>query len=296
MTFNFYNTLTFEQSIDHRHTDWSIDDVYSYRCWYEEDIQGRDTLLITVGDSWTWGDHLGCIDWDRASNDPIRMQQIYGRLLSNRLNADWVNLAKPGCSNYWMLEQLHDIKPHLDRVKDSYKKIIITVTLTEDLREATYTRRIDVNRPYRDLWNRSIGITDFLVQVESLLLHNLEQYFTGVPYVTARVQRAFTDIWPANTSPLLLDKSWCDVIQDNFKFNNYQRPVPFIGQMSIDPLTEKYISQNPERKLEFLDIMDSVGTRWNFLGASTYNLKGSTCHPNPAGHELWADYLYANLS
>ena len=65
--------------------------------------------------------------------------------------------------------------------------------------------------------------------------------------------------------------------------------------MSIDPLTEKYIAQNPERKAEFLDIMDRVGTRWNFLGASPYNLKGSTYHPNPAGHRLWAEYVYSQI-
>jgi hypothetical protein len=291
--FKFYNTLSFNESIDHKHSDWSPDNYYSYRQWYEEDIQEKDTLLITVGDSWTWGDHLGSIDWDKASNDPVRLTQIYGRLLADKLESDWVNLARPGCSNYWMLEKLQDIHPFIQSAK--YKKIYVIVTLTEDLREATYTRRVNIERPYQDMWNRSIGITDFLVQVENYLLCNLEEYFSTLPKVTAYTQRAFTDVWPANSSPLLLDKSWCDVIQDNFNYNNYQRPVPFIGQMSINPLTEKYISQNLDRKSEFLDIMDRVATRWNFLGSSAYNLKGSTCHPNPAGHKLWADYLFTQI-
>jgi hypothetical protein len=294
--FKFYNTLTFNESIDHKHTDWSPDNIYSYRQWYEEDIQGRDTLLVMIGDSWTWGDHLGTIDWDKASNDPCRQEQIAGRKLSNFLNSDWVNIAKPGCSNYWMLEQLMDINPFLDIAKNQYKKIYVVVALTEDLREATYTRRIDVNRPYTELWNASNSIEEFLVQVESLLFANLERYFSQLPYVTAYIARVFTDVWPNNNSPLLLDKSWCDVIQDKIHFSNYQTPVPFIGQMSINPLTEKFISTKPERKLEFLDIMDRVGTRWNFLGESSYNLKGSTCHPNPAGHQIWAEYLYSKLS
>jgi hypothetical protein len=291
--YKFYNTLSFEQSIDHRHSNWSPDNIYSYRCWYEEDIQGKDTLLIQVGDSWTWGDHLGTIDWDQSSNDPCRMEQIVGRKLSNLLDSDWVNLARPGCSNYWMLEKLQDLQPFIQQ--SAYKKIYIVVGLTEDLREAQYTRRINVNAPYQDFWSRSIGVTDFLVQVERYLLRNLEQYFDQFSNVSAHVQRVFTDIWPANTSPLLLDKSWCDIIQQHINYGNYQKPVPFIGQMAVDPLTEKYISQNPERKAEFLDIMDRVGTRWNFLGASPYNLQGSTCHPNPAGHRLWAEYLYSQI-
>jgi hypothetical protein len=291
--FKFYSTLSFEDSIDHKQPDFNPANPYTFRQWYSEDIQDRDTLLLTVGDSWTWGDHLGCIDWERASNDPVRLTQIFGRLLADKLDSDWVNLARPGCSNYWMLEKLQDIQPFIQSAK--YKKIYVVVTLTEDLREAEYTRRINVNQPYQDMWNRSIGITDFLVQVESYLFRNLEQYFSQFPDITVRIQRAFTDVWPANSSPLLLDKSWCDVIQDKFNFHDYQQPVPFIGQMSINPLTEKYISQNPERKQEFLDIMDRVGSRWRFLGDSTYNLKGSTCHPNPAGHALWANYLLNKL-
>jgi hypothetical protein len=291
--FKFFNTLSFEESIDHRQSNFNPADIHTFRQWYSEDIKDKDTLLITVGDSWTWGDHLGNIDWDQASDDPVRLTQIFGRKLADKLDADWVNLARPGCSNYWMLEKLQDIQPFIQQAR--YKKIRVVVTLTEDLREATYSRRIQVNDVYQGLWTRSIGITDFLVQVESYLLRKLEKYFNELPTVTAYVQRAFTDVWPANSSPLLLKKSWCDVIQDNVNFNNYKRPVPFIGQMSINPLTEKYIVQNPERKQEFLNIMEVVGTRWNFLGASTYNLKGSTCHPNPAGHELWAEYLYSQI-
>lgn len=291
--YKFYNTLTFEDSLDHKISGWSQDNVYSYRCWYEEDIQNKDTLLIQVGDSWTWGDHLGTIDWDKSTNDPCRMQEIVGRKLSNLLDSDWVNLASPGCSNYWMLEKLQDMQ---DFIKNSnYKKIYVVVSLTEDLRESEYTKRIDVDTPYEQFWKSSNSIKEFLIKVEKYLLSNLEEYFSQFSNVSAYVQRVFTDVWQENSSNLLLEKSWCDVIQDKIAYNNYKKPVPFIGQMSINPLTEKYIKQNPERKAEFLEIMERVGTRWNFLGHSSYNLKGSTCHPNPAGHTLWAEYLHSQI-
>jgi len=293
--FKFYNTLSFNDSIDHKQLDWSPDNIYSYRQWYEEDIQGKDTLLIQIGDSWTWGDHLGCIDWNKASNDPCRLEQIVGRKLSNLLDSDWVNLAKPGCSNYWMLEQLQNIESHLHRVKDQYKKIRIVISLTEDLRESEYTRRIKVDSQYQAFWANSNSIQDFLIRVEAYLFRNLESYVDRVPFVEVKIARAFTDVWPCNSSPLLLSKSWCDVIQDKIHFTNYMKPVPFIGQMSIGPLTTKFISQNPGRKAEFIDLMELVETRWNFLGASEYNLKGSTCHPNSDGHTLWAEYLFNEI-
>ena len=288
--FKFYHALSFEQSIDYKQDNFNPACMETFRQWYTEDIQGRNTLLITVGDSWTWGDHLGNIDWDKASDDPCRLQQIYGRLLSNKLGADWVNLARPGCSNYWMLEKLQDIQPFIQN--SAYKKIYLVITLTEDLREAEYTRRIQVMPTYQKFWEETSSIQEFLQRVEDYLFDNLQNYFNSTNVVPV-VSRAFTDSWQLR--PWMLDKTWCDVIQDYFNFNNYQKPVPFIAQMSINPLTNKFISQKPERKIEFLDIMEQVGTRWQFLGASPYNLKGSTCHPNPAGHQLWAEYLYSQL-
>jgi len=288
--FKFYNTLSFDQSIDHKQQDYDPNRMETFRCWYSEDIQDQDTLLLTVGDSWTWGDHLGNIDWNQASDDPVRLTQIFGRLLADKLNSDWVNLARPGCSNYWMLEKLQDIQPIIQNSR--YKKIYLVVTLTEDLREAEYTRRIQVLPTYQKFWEESANLNKFLVAVENYLFDNLQSYFDTVPVVPI-VSRAFTDSW--QTRPWLLDKTWCDIIQDNFNFSNYQKPVPFIAQMSINPLTEKFIKNNPDRKIEFLDIMERVGNRWQFLGASPYNLKGSTCHPNPAGHQLWADYLYTQI-
>jgi hypothetical protein len=299
--YKFYPTLTFQQSLDHWQPNWDLNDPYTYRQWYEEDIQGKDTLLVMIGDSWTWGDHLGVIDWDKASNDPCRMEQIAGRKLSNLLNADWVNIAKPGCSNYWMLEQLTDIRNHLTAAKEKYKKIYVIVNLTEDLRESTYTRRINVDPVYIEFWNKSNSIAEFLIKVEANLFLNLDSYFKDFPFVEAHIARVFTDVLPGNTSSLLLNKTWCDVIQDKIQFNNYLKPVPFIGQMSINPLNEKFMSTLSGNTLarykeEFLIIMESVGSRWNFLGASEYNLKGSTCHPNPDGHRLWAEYLYSQIS
>ena len=56
--FKFYNTLSFEQSLDSNSPDRDPANIYAYRQWYEEDIQQRDRLVVTVGDSW-----LGAIIW-----------------------------------------------------------------------------------------------------------------------------------------------------------------------------------------------------------------------------------------
>ena len=52
-----------------------------------------DTLLVTVGDSWTWGAGLAR---DKRKNC------VWGNLVSEMIQADWLNLAQPGQSNQWM--------------------------------------------------------------------------------------------------------------------------------------------------------------------------------------------------
>jgi hypothetical protein len=53
----------------------------------------KNTLLLTVGDSWTWGDSLGDVSTRYRSN------HVYGKYLSDYLNADWINYGYCGGGN-----------------------------------------------------------------------------------------------------------------------------------------------------------------------------------------------------
>jgi hypothetical protein len=104
------------------------------RYWYHENIQQHDSLLIVAGDSWTWGDSLHGIDGTQGIyDDPQRLTSIYGHLLAEKLNFDFVNLAKTGCSNMTIYNYVCDILPH---VVLNYKKIYVVMTLTENCRES----------------------------------------------------------------------------------------------------------------------------------------------------------------
>jgi hypothetical protein len=284
------------------------DSVVSYRVpngtvrsWYHEEYNNNENLLITIGDSWTWGDHLGSIDWDTVYDDPVRLQSIYGKKLSSRLNADWVLIANPGCSNYWMLEKLKLFRSQLLELKNKYKKIYIVVTLTEDLRECRYHDECEYTADYYSIIVNSLNLQDFLAKVEKKLFLQFNNEF-DILGIDSKITRAFTDIWPNNKQYLeryLLDKTWCDVFQDQIKFDRYYQVVPFIGQMAIEPL-QTYISklegeQATVFKNDFINLEEKLRARWNFLGESKYNLKRSTYHPSVAGHEIFADYLYKKL-
>lgn len=268
------------------------------RHWYHEECNNRENLLITIGDSWTWGDHLGAIDWNNIYDDPVRLQSVYGKKLANKLNADWVLIANPGCSNYWMLDKLKLYSAQIQNLKSRYKNIYLVVTLTEDLRECSYRKEWQHVADYYSILINSKNLEEFLTNVEKKLFLEFKNQFDSLK-VQSVITRAFTDIWPGNTKYLdeyLLDKTWCDVIQEEIKFPRYYRVVPFIGQMSIEPLTNRYIPKldDPQAtvfKNDFINLEEKLRARWNFLGESKYNLKGSTYHPSAEGHAIFANYL-----
>lgn len=281
-------------------TDYPIVGTDTELSWLHEECNNKDTLLITVGDSWTWGDHLGNINWTTIFDDPVRLKTVYGKKLSEKLNSDWILLAKPGCSNYWMLEKCKLFFYQIRELKQKYKRIIITVTLTEDFREFEYVKEFSYTQVHYSMIDSSRDLFDFLQKAERFLITQFINVFEelGVEY---RITRAFTDLWPQNIEqfkPVVLDKTWCDVFQTQVEFPNYQKVVPFIGQMAINGITKliDYSKDNKETlKNNFVEIEQKITARYNFFDASWYNIKGSSWHPNAMGHEIFAEYLFQKI-
>lgn len=62
--------------------------------------QNSNDLLITIGDSWTWGDSLGDL------SIKYRSKHLYGRYLSEQFKCDWINYGFCGAGNNKILEAL----------------------------------------------------------------------------------------------------------------------------------------------------------------------------------------------
>ena len=93
---------------------------------YNMSIENKDTLVVCLGDSWTWGDSLG----------EDRTQQFYAHHLAKQYDADFINAGFRGFSNSWVLLIG---KLLLEKVKElNYKKIIVVITLTENGRDVDF--------------------------------------------------------------------------------------------------------------------------------------------------------------
>jgi hypothetical protein len=101
------------------------------RNYYHEVDRGSDTLVITIGDSWTWGDSLGKTT-SVYDDYKYRTDHIYGSRISCNLNSNFINLGFPGYDNIHILLAFKKIFEQLTR---KYKKCYVFFTLTESGRE-----------------------------------------------------------------------------------------------------------------------------------------------------------------
>lgn len=114
------HTLPDYFSIADRHSSWHQTPVNTFN--FAD--RASDTLIVTVGDSWTWGSDLA----ESNSDDAYRVQHLYGNLITQELNTDWLNLGLSATSNWWltgMVEELAQLIPQL-----TYQQIHVICVFT----------------------------------------------------------------------------------------------------------------------------------------------------------------------
>lgn len=287
--------------------DWRIQQVekfrkifndpsLSYDCTehYHTEIVGKDSLLITLGDSWTWGDSL----------DPdLRLTQVYGARLKEKLDCDWINIGCKGWSNSFVLENLGFLGPHL---KDStYKNIIVVINLTENGRDIQSSTSFRYN--YSKLRD-TFGVTNEFYET---LLTDIEKYWVRqisgfLEKTDSRFKVVITQNFVWNTEVerqlrdkvMFLDLNWIECLADS---QQLPRPIRtnLVTGWIFDLIDSVHNILNISDKTEFktwsLPYLDRANQVNQWLDSSPMNHKKASKHPNAAGHLIWADYIMKNL-
>ena len=137
--------------------------------------RGRKHLLITVGDSWTYGDSLGgkgshpwrpSPEWDALHEQNLqdRMQHCFGRHVADALLADWFECSTRGCDNDHIMNEAEwwcsqDATPILD----NYARVYICVVLTE------------LGRACNHYWNGSYQPQSLLIKEDNNIQQRLNR-------------------------------------------------------------------------------------------------------------------------
>jgi len=246
---------------------WSmIDNPYSY-VHRPTDVE-LTKLLITVGDSWTYGDSLGRTKVRNGIDDTdYRLAHIYGNVMAEHMWADWMNLALPGGSNTLMLTWLETLLAK----NLKYNEIVCVITLTES------GRHEDLQLIDRGLITQQ-RVLEKIVTTAYGQIQTLALRYPKIKFVVAH---NFTD----SCSNIPVKKSWLEVMLGT----TVQDGTHIVISEHIDQMN--YETRFPD----VLDIMDRAGKRMDLLDSCKYCFKEDSRHPNEQGHRMWAEYLLTQI-
>lgn len=260
---------------------------------YYSVINNRDTLVVALGDSWTYGDSL-----------PGRHNQIYGALVAKQLEADLLNVGCCGWSNSYVLDHLEYIVQVLDSSK--YQQIYILLTLTENGRDIGDHR----NFPYSCANKfKQLGETD---EFYNQVLADSEQFWID------RIKTIMSTMDSRYVVFVGQNFVWHDAVYNNLKNSAVVADLNWIECLAEAQGLDKPIRTNLVTGWIFDSVNECVhrGTQlehrtvfksWAlplieratevnaWLDASPMNYNKASKHPNADGHRVWASYILNNL-
>ena len=282
--------------------------------WYHEDNKNSNELLITAGDSWTWGEILA---------PEKRTSQIYGALVSKQLNCDWINVGLPGESNLVIKDYLYNVVKNL---KKSYNKINIIFTLTESTRDLvslefckenynslkgeswpafdqlsfndiSIIEREFPNSHIVDIVKMHLAIKDCntikstINAIENTTVSIINQTFAqSTNCILARNFTSWHNIVNATAK-----NTWTEIIAKRGNLSKYPEDLSFVTSSLGSERLVSYQNQYnriENFKLDLIDHMDKANYAINWLDSSPYNSNIASKYPLAIGHQWWADYLY----
>jgi hypothetical protein len=228
--------------------------------------RGSDCLVVTIGDSWTWG----------ADLDPVlRTQQVYGNLVSQELNADWLNLAQSGSNNFFIaerVEELAKIAPSL-----GYKKIKLICTFTEIGR--SFNSHHDVYIDYVS-WFQHNHIEQFLSFLNAECVNRIKK---AAMNFELRLSTNFIDA--IGFDPDL--QPWFRVLDIPCKINAY------CGSTGVNKLQE--VEQFVPNKVDYQNWMINLIDQSQHIDKVCQSPTLISTHPKADGHQAWANYILKTL-
>lgn len=257
--------------------------------YYEGNSQ--ETMLVTAGDSWTWGDSL---------DTKFRHYEIYGSHLAQALNADWLNVGCKGWSNSYILDYVTEIARQLQT--SSYKKIYIVVTLTENGRDITTPANFPYD--YSTMFN-TLGVTEqFYTQVLADAEQHWIQQLDTIESADSRIKLVVGNNFVWHNQIGLLDSTlklnWIECLADAQGLPRPPRTNLVTGWIidGIDNNIHRYIPVKNKTTfkswaLPYIEQADAVN-RW--FDSSPMNYKKASKHPIAKGHRVWAEYILNNLN
>lgn len=264
-----------------------------------------DTLIVTIGDSWTWGADLtnfdlGCTHIMRLPDDDYRIKHVYGNVVAEAIGADFLNLGELGAGNWHIVKKLQEMQ-NLHAFLH-YKKILVFSIWTELGRDFNSHNDVDIDyrswlldniKTCRDYYNFMKFINAIIAENISQIISNFDkrvQFYFATNFVDPIGVEVLSKHW--------IDRSWLQVICDHTR-KIYQPEKCFtVFPWCIEKFDMVFDVAPELDRLEWLqwinEITAAANTRAAICYRDTINF-GNLLHPSAANHRCWAEYLLAMI-
>ena len=273
------DTLPDYFTIANKETSWLSEPTNLYNFVSHD----SDELIVTVGDSWTWGSDISRNDKD----DSERVRHLFGNVIAQRRQADWLNLAIPAQGNFYIAEMVQELARIIPTLP--YKKIIVICTFTGVGR--WFNTRFDLDIDYISWFRQNVqsqnDFDKFLTMLNKRCVDKIISTLKPFDHVVLKIGTNFVDHLGFDnlTDQQKLKDPWYHIMnvvddRDVYTCIYYNRL-----SMITEFLDNKF---HDDFKRWFLEIYDKSHHRLRLIQNPN---KFRNYHPMASGHLAWANYI-----
>ena len=263
---------------------------------YYVDIQDRKTLIICLGDSWTYGDGL---------NESVRTQQVYGSLLARHYDADIINVGFRVGPNSLILLAGNFIIDQLQK-NNTYEQVLVVVTMAESMKDTLlhqvfpfdYTKQGQIYGPTHAYYQHILdSLENHWQQLVQTMLDKTDDRFVVV--------LGQTYVWHTMVDKLehprlkVPNQNWIEILAQHEDIGVPPRTnvvTPWVFKNFIGVTRQARMTDDTACKEFSLMKMEKAMVINEWFDDSSFIAKYPSKHANHHGHRFWADYLIAQIT
>lgn len=262
-----------------------------------------DNLIVTIGDSWTWGANLtqqklDGLHIDKLEDDDYRLNHVYGGIISKTLQTDFLNLGESGSDNYFIANKLKELHKIIDQL--DYDSVTVICVFTEVARGFLGPDDNLFTSPRGRSWlNDNIKIdSDYYKFLKFMNQEVADQIVPLLDKLTVKFATNFVDPigfekLESNFLPKTWLQTWCESTNQD-----YPEPCYLVSPWVFEGL-EKVFDLCPtlDREMYFKwaeGALQSADKRATICKQDDVNF-ANLLHPLSRGHKVWADYILGEI-
>lgn len=257
-------------------------------------VRNSDTLLVVVGESWTYGESLPGIGTGSGMfNLQSQIHGCFSTRMAEILGCDLYQFAIPGNCNLWMSIELKRILKYVETL--GYKKVLLVFQMTENAREMPIKfDELTVNHPINNWFERGkkekTNILDWLTMYDEIFLEELDKMvksFTACP-IDAIMFRNFLKLHTdkKDYSFKIIEPTW---IEYTARLANHKHESPSIMNVIEFESHIKHFAQKVVYEREFMEKQITLTSElFDYVGSGIVYHNN---HPTKYGHLVWALHL-----